>query len=110
VPIYFDVPPSPEELAEGIAEIRWRRGLFFGTWIAFCFLIVLLGMFVPDRYFIWVFLSLTILPVMAGFYAIDAECPRCRDTFFLRAGYSNIVAQHCLHCDLSLTSRRAVGE
>jgi len=84
--------------------------LFFAAFIAFACIVLFVDRFVADRFFPWVYLAPALLPLSAGAYAADAECPRCRDTFFRRSGFGNMFSHHCLHCDLSLTPPRAADE
>lgn len=100
--VHFHVPPTPRELDDGVFEIRWRQTAVFVSFFAIPVVFLVVGHFVPERFEEHLFVGLVLIHVCFNIYAMQSNCPRCRDTFFRRGIYSNLFTQHCLHCDLSL--------
>lgn len=106
-PVAEVMPVDPAVLQAGLARIRLRRKLFFGTVIAYMPAMWAVSKVSPTfrsmaiAFGVWVtFLFFTAL------YSALARCPRCKQYFHMN-GMSLLYFRRCLHCQLHVTADRA---
>lgn len=101
-----EAPPTPIELANGLALIRRRRWYLWGAILIYLPLLKLTMLFSPSLHValsvvgLWLFLSFSL-----ALFAALARCPRCGHYFHMH-GPTLLFLRKCLHCQLHLCADR----
>jgi hypothetical protein len=109
--VVFEVIPSPDEIAAGLAEIRRRRRLRWAVSLGRFACVAALTSFIQtvSDNVIWMAIPVVIwflAYIFAMQYEADSLCPRCGKRFARWGVFPWPMTQQCLHCGQELRPRR----